>query len=546
MHKYIFFILLLTSSTISPDTLTINSTEIPSHPPAEFWGFPEEVQYNENSGLWFSNELPEVDLVRSAGVTLPWSLMNPAEGTYDFSLLEDYLTRAEAENISLIIRLPSSVTEQNGPFSHGDEMVPFVPEWVIKKHNPPQFYTLNDTRTGLHIKVAAPWDENLQNEYRLFISEFGSRGYIADRRIKGIYIHGISSSFGEEFWLNRDSSDRAIKAGMTEEKLFNAFRNRIDWWCEAAGEERWKLVWITCGNIGDTDYTGEKLNQYALSSGLGWREGGMESYHRNIPPHLGQTYNNGYVTVDWDSSYRDGVRYFGEEIENRLIDLYAGFTELEQKHFTQSSLMRAAQLGMNYLWTSEEVVNSAPAMFRWWIRIAGKNDLTAPDAVCWLREDYFDSGGIIPWKNMERFLFQRDLPGAMTKPVLRIDRPEFYTDPENIHYDYTARSTDIANGSNSMLFLIDDTFRKKIKNGLLIKVYYFDDTHNIWQLQIPSESDVLIAGEIQGTAENRWKTLEIEVPEIPETRPEGTNFDFRLLIISGGDLTVKFFRAIKL
>lgn len=533
--------------TFFPETGEAAMEDSLTLPQPHFWEFPEAVAPAARSGLWYHGTISEVEYVRALGLRLSWADMNPQEGEYDFSALEHYLALAEAEDLSIVVRLTCSVVERKSPFPYADSQAPFVPEWVLQKHNPPRFKTFDDPHADHSITVAAPWDANLQEELRLFITEFGSRGFFANKRLAGVYLHGISSSYGEELWLANEFVANAEQAGMSEEKLMATFKNRIDWWSSAAGDHRNKVTWVNCSRIGNTGYDCDALNRYAQAAGLGWREGGVEGYHTHPPPDLGQSYlQEGYVSVDWSDSIRDGQRYFGEEIENRFQDLYSGISDQEQGYFAQSSLMRAAQLGMNYLWTSGAVINSAPSMFKWWTRIAGKNAERAPDALCWLREDfYYFSNQTAPWKNLEHFLFQRDLPGAITRPVMRIDRPAFYTDPPGRHYDYTARSTDRTNGSDAMFFHFDDTFRQSLNGNFSLKVYYYDNSTNAWHLEIPTAKEIISAGQIIGINDNRWKIAEFAVSRLPAVRPARTNYDFGLRVVSGGDLCVRFVRAVK-
>ncbi|GAG65967.1 unnamed protein product, partial [marine sediment metagenome] len=63
---------------------------------------------------------------------------------------------------------------------------------------------------------------------------------------------------------------------------------------------------------------------------------------------------------------QSGELYFGEEVETTISDVSPGIKDSVQQHFTESTIMRAAQLGLNFLWTSPEFVNYAPQMFEWW------------------------------------------------------------------------------------------------------------------------------------------------------------------------------------
>jgi hypothetical protein len=76
-----------------------------------------------------------------------------------------------------------------------------------------------------------------------------------------------------------------------------------------------------------------------------------------------QTYNNSYVTVDWNSPLRNGRRYFGEELECSAQQWHGNLSDEQQEHFTENRLMGAAQMGMNYLWTSRAFIDAAFDLF---------------------------------------------------------------------------------------------------------------------------------------------------------------------------------------
>ena len=198
-----------------------------------------------------------------------------------FSDLDTALEKAENQNYKVIIRLKCHVTARQNLSGAMDANCPFVPQWVLDLHEPAQFVTRNTS--DRYIRVAAPWDTGLQKELLSFIDVFGKKGYPADKRIAGIYITGFSSSLGEEFWLHRDYLQNALNAGMTERSLLTTYQTRINAWVDAAGEHVYKLIWIGYGEIQNSGYDGDRLNDYALDMGLGWRHGGPDTYHDILP-----------------------------------------------------------------------------------------------------------------------------------------------------------------------------------------------------------------------------------------------------------------------
>lgn len=273
------------------------------------WSFPYHVTPKSNSGAFYMNTLGESEDIQCIGVTLFWSLLNPAEDVYDFTMLDQIISLAEEHNVKIVLRLKCSVVDRYTGGSDADQYLPYIPQWVLDKHNPTIFYTLLKPPT--FIQVAAPWNEGVQKELHKFISVFGKENFLSHDRLAGLYVHGISSSAGEEFWLDRRYTQYALEAGMTEEKLMKAFENRITWWAEAAGENVHKLAWVCFGNIQEQNYDPDRLNDFALKKGLGYRGGGIEYYNAWVHEYLGQTLDEeGHVEADWNHPFRDGKRFF--------------------------------------------------------------------------------------------------------------------------------------------------------------------------------------------------------------------------------------------
>lgn len=507
------------------------------------WSLPASVQPAPYAGLFYMDK-PTTGpaYVRAVGYTLTWHELNPAENTYDFSKLETMLEKAAAANLKVVLRLKASVVSRRVSGGRNVEG-PFVPQWVIRKYNPPQFHTRKDGAS--FITVAAPWHTGVQAAYERFVKELGSRGVLAHEALAGMYVHGISSSFGEEFSLKRGHgyAENAEKAGMTEDVIFAAFEKRIAWWAKAAGEHRYKLAWVNYGGIQERSYDRNRLNAFALKAGLGWREGGIENYHKHFPPSLGQSYHDGYVITDWSYPLRAEKRYFGEEAE---FVMRKGSPEL-RRHLVESSLMRAAQLGMNFLWISPETAQAAPEMLEWFSLVAGKLPAHTPDAVCWLRQDMGRVGAkVFHVKNFERLLYQRDFSDARTEPARKIERPKSYQDVPGMHFDYSARSIEAGKKSSRMLFFVDTLF-KAAKESLpaTVKVTYYDEGPCTWQLSVSTSAGVASSAPIACEGGNRWRTATFRIEPGLRTGKLDHGADFELRALSGKRLTVRFVRVIR-
>lgn len=545
VNSLLFFLfLMLTGSGIWvwADT-KISVTDIST---GEDWSLPHWVQASSRSGGFCMDRNPDHTFLSVQGITLSWANLNPAKNQYDFSSLDTVLEKAENKHYKVIIRLKCHVTARRTIGGVMDPNCPYVPQWVIALHRPAQFVTRHTS--DKYIQVAAPWDTGLQNELLTFIDIFGKKGYLADERIAGIYITGFSSSLGEEFWLHRDYLQNALNAGMTEHLLLTAYQTRINAWVEAAGKNVHKLIWIGYGEIQNSGYDGDKLNDYALDMGLGWRHGGPDTYHDILPPQVGLTYTNGYLEADWSHPLRDGRRAFLGEVEYIFEQPDADKARTQQTHMTQSAIMRMAQLGMNYAWTSDPFLAYAPQMFEWWTQTAGKNPWESPDAACWLRQDAIyvkTHATVYPIKNFERFLYQRDQAGAETRPVLPVNRAAFWNDPSGQHYDYSARATDVRNGSDKMIFSLASGFLNTLNLPFTIKITYFDNNAAQWILEMPAGDSYLQSPPITGKSDDTLKTVTFTIRTIPDRTNLNEDGAFRLRVLNDQDLTVKFARVIK-
>lgn len=539
---FLFFVSIY-SGVCAGDNTNISVTDIST---GSDWSLPDLVQASSRSGGLYMDRNPDSSSLSLKGITLSWANLNPAKNQYDFSDLDTALGMAKNESYQIIIRLKCHVVARRNLSGAMDANCPYVPQWVLNLHSPAQFVTRDTSEK--YIRVAAPWDTGLQKEFLTFISFFGQQGYLADERIAGIYITGISSSLGEEFWLHCDYLQNALNAGMTENLLLMTYKNRIDAWIDASCENVHKLIWIGYGGIQNSGYDGDQLNDYALDLGLGWRHGGPENYHDILPPEVGQTYTNGYLEADWSHPLRDGQRIFLGEIEYIFEQPDPANAQAEQTHMTESAIMRMAQLGMNYAWTSADFLEYAPQMFEWWTLTAGKDPWDSPDAVCWLRQDAIyvkTHAKVYPIKNFERFLYQRDEAEARTVPALPVNRAAFWNDPSEKNFDYSARATDVCNDSDKMIFSLESGFLNTLNTPFTIKITYFDNTVSQWVLEVPAGEGYLQSSTITGESNDTLKTVTFTINTIPDNTNLDNHCAFRLRVLNDQDVTVKFARVIK-
>lgn len=551
MHVLTFTVaLLFYSTTCSGADINVSVAA------GEDWSFPQQPQKSPLSGFFqIGGDTPQRDipqeldeLINCYAVTLTWAQLNPAENSYDFSSFTDNLQMAEADGKCLVVRLKNHIVNRHTPW--GNEGIPFIPQWVLDKHSPAQFYTYGPDSSGYFLKVAAPWNTGLTGEYTKFIAKLGEQDLISDTHLKGIYATGISTSAGEEMWLDETGTNNAVAAGMTPDSFTSAYATRFEAWAAAAGEHVGKIVWVGAGHITAPDEDNYitarvSLNNNAADLGLGIRSGGMEAYSAAFSWEWGLLYDSDsqkiYRNSDW--GFRDYTRYIGGEDES--------FSDLEAYDpWFQSSIWIEALVGAGFIWLPPQENNALilrnKDVLEWFALRAGKSSATVPDAAIWLREGYFQLGyGCNTVKNFEIDLYQVDEEGASPAFALLEDRSGldlgiFPYDCTGKHYDYLARITDVANGNTTISFAIDDTFQESA-GRFQIKVLYLDNSSASWRLVTQSNNSPVI----QNVDDDAMKTATFTlVPEDLQRANPGA-IDFKIEVLGSENLTVKFVRVIK-
>jgi len=169
----------------------------------------------------------------------------------------------------------------------------------------------------------------------------------------------------------------------------------------------------------------------------------------------------------------------------------------------------------------------------------GRTVEDAPDAWCELRESRIRVGDRErPVKNFERWLVQRDRPGARTVPAL----PAVYAGAPDVP-EWTARRTDVANGSAAIELALDDRFLADGPHDVAIKVTYADAGEAAWELAVPAAAGDEMVREVRAgsTGAVRTATFFLRGAAFPARGEEG---DFRIRAVEG-DAVICLVRVIK-
>lgn len=505
----------------------------------EDWSLSADVRPKPGTGLLTMGAASARPEVQHRGHTVTWAELNPAEGSFDWSPITSWLDDAVEGEYGVVLRVKANVTERQSPW--GSE--PAVPQWVLDKHSPPVVDLRNNSPND-YIKVAAPWHAGLQLEHLAWIERFGLQGFLDHPNLLGVYVHGISTSFGEEFWFDRPAFDNLTAAGMTPELLEQAFTVRLNAWAAAFGSQTARLAWVSVGWLDATPEEAsayrqvkDNLNSLAHTLGMGTRFGAPERYHSWLTQNGQSIDGDGYLTADDGHALIAEGRYWGGENED-----WAGTADEAYEYRTAT--LRALQMRMRLLWVHDAGVALDSEINHYFSLTAGKRADEAPDAWCLLREaDVRQGSDKVELKNFERWLNQREVEGSLTRRTrmkTRAAQPNDWDQP----VDWTARSTDRAAGVSRITFTVDHSFLPPgSATPLTLKVTWVDDGA-VWRVRHATPAGAIESAPISGTADGKLKTTSIQLVNFSAERTLQDGFDLALVAVQG-DLQASVVRLLR-
>ena len=513
----------------------------------------------------YSGYVGSRDLRRPAGSMrienwwLPWAALEPERGVYDWTVVEEKLAAAAAGGYQLNMHL-ESITWGGGSEPLGIVVAQSVPAWVLDEFALTEADLIN-MGWEFDILVIPGWRPDIRDAFNELVRAFGARGYAESPQLAAAYIHAISPSRGEEFWMTQPALDRLERAhGFTPQVLDDWITSRFAAYADAFAGQTHKLVWV--GKQGAWRYLSGgryadltlRLVHDAWDLGAGNRSSAIELFNEWLnEPALGQSVDDqGYLHTDESLPPFTSVRYFGDENEE-YGDAWTwrfGSRDGEPVRY-RFSMLRALQMRMRFLWTGEAAEAINPALSTYAALSFGKTVTTSPDAWAYLRETpstaYETSAAVI--RNFERWLVQRDVPGGMTVPAQRTFR-EFnaggnYQGQPDTWYDDLARRTDTANDNPHICFDLDSRFR--VNGPVQIKVEILDDSKAYWHLEyMGTDHRPAVTGEFHNIGDGKVKTVTFTVPDAAFLGGLEHGMDFRITCDGPGDVTVRWVRLIRL
>jgi hypothetical protein len=512
--------------------------------PAEFSGYVDQPDGGSVDG-----GLPQRNL------TLTWADLEPEPGVYDFSRLEQGLAYGADNGLARCLHILSIVWGGGDP-TRGITVPRSVPDWAMAAFDLDEG-DLANLGWEFDIEVIPGWRPEIRDAFNRLIRTLGER-YASSPQLGSVYVGGISPSRGEEFWLYAEQlSDLEQNHGLTPELLEEWLSSRLEAFADAFQGEMKKVVWV--GKLGAWRYCGDqrytdlawRLVQRAWELGAGNRSSAVEYYLQWLnEPALGSSVDgDGHLLVDETIPPIATLRYFGDENEEygESWSWRYGDPAGDRVRY-RFSVMRALQMRLRFLWTSAPAEELNPPLSEY-VRLGlGQSVETSPDAWAFLFESPVNTSNspVGAVRNFERWLIQRDLPGGMTVPTARIDR-QFNAgstqDPAQF-YDFTARRTDVAGGSPSIWFDLDDRFH--VTGGCQIKVEIIDDSEARWRIEYDAGTATPAwTGTTRGRGDGKVRTVTFAIPDARFGNALEHGMDFRIRCEGSQDVTVRWVRVIR-
>ena len=531
--------------------IKVSSLANEQQPVEDDWWLPETVTKTINCGF-IENTFQQ---------HLSWKQLNPSEGVYDFSVLDQLLSK----NIDFWIM----------PY-FADSM--YFPKWVVQKYHLASYqFPMDgyDDGTG-HPKTYVPgfgddrsiakmypiWDPGVVQELSKLLKAMANHNAIKSNHFKYMYVPGAWrwSEWSTEFVDQMKSSGKA-----KEDYLKNVF-NLLDAFADAFSSNTTKLVFTgynTLEYTGDEEWSNflsQKITKYAISKSMGARHGFTENFNSSLSdlPDWGlalKLIDGRYYSVPYDTVplVQNDNNWFYTENE-----CYGGCDgekadEVAKYYNWKMSNLKALQLRMKQVLPDGQLLYKYPAFKQYVEKTLGKKVNNSPDVwAClrswndWIVDPSLGLNGSTIVHNWERWLYQREVsPDGLTEDAYKaLDYMWWWRESKPVVFE--AKKTIHAKSSDYIYFNIDDHFVNGYKGSYMVKITYLDNFNGSWYVQYQSANDIYKNSQaIINVGDNGWKTISLTINDAVFANGQKQGNDFR--IYNGGtfDISVRFVRIIK-
>jgi hypothetical protein len=487
------------------------------------WSLPSGITPAPNSGIFNLNSAVPPDFPGNhlKQINAKWSDLEPSEGKYDFSSILENLNDPEYEGAMLNVRgMVVAIVDGKGNPAFQDGVT--APKWLSRTVPT----TTERFREGAQVTNMHIYDPRVKSRLIKLIHAIGKSGIPGHPKLKAQILHGVSSSRGEE-WTGIQASRPEAVAAMAE---------IIDAWGQAYGPHAKKLAWLK-------ENPEQLYKASVVKHRMGIRGGAIESWLRGqyTPGDVSQTGQmldpHGYLIVDESFPPIAEGRHFQDQ--NEAYRSGSKAKEYWPQNYRMANL-RMLQMRRNIAWTEKNSTIN-PEMLNWMSLELGQSVRTAPDAWVALMRTWARSTDNREIKNLERWLYQRDIRGVTTKPVLNVEHG--FNVAKNEQLPKTLWTMDIARAAPAIGIAVDDRFLASGPHPVAIKVTYFDSESEQWSLVYNTVEGRSGVRTINGTSSNKVKTATFFVKDF--AAPE-KNYDFDFRLESGGKTPFMFVRLIRL
>lgn len=560
-HRFILVFMLVTSFPVAE----AGSAQIAD---GYDWRLPQEVKMHPSAGYltWNPNWARKIadrgfhpdGGIHLASILMPvWADMNPAEGEYDWRKLDQQIrfsTKKPGTGYVLAV-VGFSKMHPNAFKKRPQRRV--VPAWVEKKGK--VSYLANG--------MVAYWEPGCvgQKYFGTFLKALGDR-YKKDPKLVAVSMAGLDCYHGEWCWRGYDSGFDAAKVDEilreAEEKTgfnpktYEAWgRKFIDDYVAAFSPNQRLLAWMNGSDNAiwtprrKTEYEAPTIAlwKYAYAEGCGNRDGAVEVWNRMLFDGFGTRWtDDGYLEVNEDlAPIKENRCWY---TENEFYRKEWGDEENALRWFTAS--MRTLQMRRSWVAVGAELdyLGTLFPGFNRWVELSlGKTAKTSSDAWTWLREGYPKRDK--PLKNYERWLFQRDTkPDGVTKPAQKIVVPPRLAKPNRYvfatDYEFHARRTDRANGSNAIYFRADPAFVGEGKGNWELKITFVDTPEARWLVEHSALKGKRKTGAVTNTGTGKLRTATFKLPAL-RFEQAFRGMDFRIISVGSKDTVIRLVRLVK-
>ena len=501
------------------------------------WSLPNFVKADDNANFKYKNSpkfnIPTriwCDDLNSIGIS--WAELEPTPGVYNFEPLRQKIIDNSVGYDGVTLRLEASIWEvRSYPVPGGT-----LPTWLAEMKNAPRWMdtmaiakiplgNIDGKYQVVNMDIMNP---EYHNRYVKFITELGKSGIPEMPQLKIVNVCYRSASAGEEFTAY-EAKNNEVEALYSAEIVDQRTRERLKAWADAFGNNKSKLMYVGHDEKAQIGYAGEQ--------GIGTRDGFIEMYNATVQRlQFGMTINaDRYVEIDENNNFIKRDLPFGDENEEYDSEQRFGWKESFPYRYYITSF-RMLQMRRNYVMHAE---NTLIPELTWYVGLGlARRVEDTPDAFCLLSEFYIspftNEGNKGAVKNIERWLYQRDVPGYITTPTMQVPTAKDLWYADNTKpYDFTARK------GKKMGFDVDNRMFPAGDQEFAVKVSFYDGV--IGTLSLKYENGGVRTESITTTGTDKVRTATFFIKS--NLAPSALSFDLELH--SEEEVPVFFVRVIK-